>query len=249
MIYDRTDDANPPPLPPESNIPCIHSIIEKVNEEFQFWTNIPNRKPYGDNGNTYNDTLPNQADYCVLTYSSEDLDHYNSEALTNDTNLEQSNEVNSLFDEINAEYSFWPPHQNKEYPVNSICASTEEEYHEDLVGVLDGTRQDILNVESENYNDNYYGSSESKERILYYGPSDSKDKIVLPSLIFPVVKNDAVMKGDADSREVFYNAPNPEDNSSSLNDGKYYDAPISNEEAILNYIIQKKEQQISVIDL
>lgn len=27
VIYDRTDDANSPPLPIESNMPCIHSII------------------------------------------------------------------------------------------------------------------------------------------------------------------------------------------------------------------------------
>ena len=42
---DRTDDTNPPSLPPEPNLPCIHSIpsdeikalIEEVNEEFLFW--------------------------------------------------------------------------------------------------------------------------------------------------------------------------------------------------------------------
>ena len=28
------------PLTPESNIPCMHSIIGKVNEEFQFWSDI-----------------------------------------------------------------------------------------------------------------------------------------------------------------------------------------------------------------
>jgi len=27
VIYDRTDYANPPPLPPESNVPCMHSIF------------------------------------------------------------------------------------------------------------------------------------------------------------------------------------------------------------------------------
>ena len=41
VIYDRTNDANPPSLPPKSNMPCIHSIIGEVNENFQFWTNIP----------------------------------------------------------------------------------------------------------------------------------------------------------------------------------------------------------------
>ena len=37
MICDRTDDDNPPSLPPESNMPCIQSIIGEVNEEYLFW--------------------------------------------------------------------------------------------------------------------------------------------------------------------------------------------------------------------
>ena len=113
VIYDRNDDANRPPFPPESNMPCIHSIIGEVNEEFQFWTDIPNREPYGDNGNTYNDPVLNQADYnipnnrkSILICSLEDLDCRNSEVSTNNTVLEQSNEVNTLFDEVNEEYSF-----------------------------------------------------------------------------------------------------------------------------------------------
>ena len=32
VIYDRTDNANPPPLPPESNIPGIHSTNIPSNE-------------------------------------------------------------------------------------------------------------------------------------------------------------------------------------------------------------------------
>ena len=68
VIYDRTDDAIPPPLQPGSNIPCIHSIIEEVNKDFKFWIDILNVKSarnYGDNDdnnnndNTCNDTVPN----------------------------------------------------------------------------------------------------------------------------------------------------------------------------------------------
>ena len=67
VVYDRTDDTNPPSLPPESNLPCIHS------------TNIP------------------------------------------------SDEVNTLIDEVNEEYLFWRPHQDKEHPVDSIHASSKED--------------------------------------------------------------------------------------------------------------------------
>ena len=44
-ICDRTNDANPSSLTPESNISCIHSIIGEVNEDYQFCTNIPNGEP------------------------------------------------------------------------------------------------------------------------------------------------------------------------------------------------------------
>ena len=37
----------------------MHSVIGEVNEDFQFWTNIPNGEPHSDN--TYNTTVPNQA--------------------------------------------------------------------------------------------------------------------------------------------------------------------------------------------
>ena len=90
-----------------------------------------------------------------------------------------------MIDEVNVEHSFWRPHQDEEYPVDTIHASTKEEHHEDSIGVLDGTRQDILNVEPENYNNNYYDLSKSKERI------------VLPSSVSRVVKDDAVTKEDA----------------------------------------------------
>jgi len=85
---DRTDDDNPPSLPPESNMPCIQSIIGEVNEE----------------------------------------------------------------------YLFWHPHRDEEDPIDSIHASTKEEHHEGSIGVLDGTLQDILNVEF----DNCDGPSERK---------------------------------------------------------------------------------------
>ena len=61
MIYDRTNDANCPPLLPESNIPYIHSIIVEVNGEFQFLNDISNEEFYGNNDYTCNDTVPNQA--------------------------------------------------------------------------------------------------------------------------------------------------------------------------------------------
>ena len=80
--------------------------------------------------------------------------------------MEQSDEVNTLIDEVNKEYLFWHPHRDEEYPVDSNLASTKEEHHKDsngvldkstkdehpesLIGVLDGSRQDILNIESEN---------------------------------------------------------------------------------------------------
>ena len=77
--------------------------------------------------------------------------------------MNQSDEVNTLIDELNEEYPFWHPHQDKNY-------SDEEEHHEDSIGVLDGTRQDILNIESnvksENFYDSYYGLFKSKERIV-----------------------------------------------------------------------------------
>ena len=62
VIYDKTDDANPSSLPPETSMPCIYSIIREVNKEFQFWSKILNEEPYGDNDDTYNYIVPNQAD-------------------------------------------------------------------------------------------------------------------------------------------------------------------------------------------
>ena len=72
VIYYRTNDANLPSLPLESNMLCIHSIIVDVSKEFQFWGNISNGESetyithyYGDNDDsddTYNDTTSNQVD-------------------------------------------------------------------------------------------------------------------------------------------------------------------------------------------
>ena len=69
-------------------------------------------------------------------------------------------------------------HRDKEYPVDSICVSTQEEHHEDLI--------------------------------------ESKERIVLTSLVFRVVKNDTVMKETEDSRENFYDTPNPKDKPDNL---------------------------------
>ena len=41
--------------------------------------------------------------------------------------VEQSDKVNTLIDEIDEEYSFWLPHRDKEYLVDSFHASTKEE--------------------------------------------------------------------------------------------------------------------------
>ena len=83
MIYDRIDDINPLSLPPESNIPCIHSIIGDVNKELKFRIDISNVKyvtnvahNYGDNDdNDENDTVPNQVDSNNNTIN---LDKYNT---------------------------------------------------------------------------------------------------------------------------------------------------------------------------
>ena len=130
LIADDDDDNNPPPLPLEPNLPCMHFIIGEVNEDFQFWTDIPNGEPHSDN--MYNNTVQNQANNnmptngeSLLLRSFEDLDRRDNEASTNDTVLEQSNEVHTLIDEVNEEYSFWRSHQDKEYPVDSIPVSHE----------------------------------------------------------------------------------------------------------------------------
>ena len=71
--------------------------------------------------------------------------------------VEQSDEVNTLINEVNKEYPFWRPHQDKEYQFGSIHAMPKEEHHEDSIGVLDDIQQNISNVESKNYD----GPSES----------------------------------------------------------------------------------------
>ena len=70
MIYDRTDDANPPPLPPESNMPCIHSIIGKdFNNDFS-------------RNNNYNQDLENYDDDHYSIHS--ELIHSNPSMIPND---------------------------------------------------------------------------------------------------------------------------------------------------------------------
>ena len=93
MIYDRTDEAIPPPLPLESNIPCIHSIIEEVNKDFKFWINISNVKSahnYNDNDNTYDDTILNQVD-----------------SNNNTIILNEYNTISAIEHEANEEYIIW----------------------------------------------------------------------------------------------------------------------------------------------
>ena len=141
VIYDRTDDVNPPSLPPEPNMPCIYS------------TNITQD----------GETLP----IFSLVYQ-----------------LEQSNEVNTLIDEVNKEYSFWRPHQDNEYTIDLIHASTKEEHYEDLIWVSNGTRQDISNIESEHYDDNYDGPSKSKHQ--------SSTEAVPTTVPVPVICTDIV---------------------------------------------------------
>ena len=155
VIYDRTDDDNPPSLPPESNMPCIHSIIGEVNEEFHFWNGISNEEPNGNNDHTCNDTVPNQADNnrpsdgeskILLLCSLEHLDRSQIEV-----SIRETNTLNTLICEVNEEYSFWCIYQNEEYPVDLIATSTkskasqqidrydQEEYHDDSIGVVDFT--------------------------------------------------------------------------------------------------------------
>ena len=221
LIADDDNDNNLPPLPPGPNLPCIHSIIKEVNEEFQFWNDISNEELYGNNDYTCNDTVPNQANNnnrpidgeskIVLLRSSEHLDCNQikvsiEETNTNDTVLEnvrqyQYRRLNTLIEEVNEEYRFWRPHRlvsNKDVTLNQIrtkiapnenvvisnlnvaaAAATddhdeihsrdeeypdEEDHHKELVGVLDGTRQDILNIESNIDSNNY--DDKSEERIV-----------------------------------------------------------------------------------
>ena len=97
--------------------------------------------------------------------------------------LEQSDKVNTLIGEVNEEYPFWRPLRDEKYPDED-----EEHHHEDSTGFLDGTRQDILNVESNVESENY--------------DDKSKERIVLPSSVSRVVKDDAVMK----NKEVIYDS-------------------------------------------
>ena len=121
VIYDRNDDANPPSLPslpPISNIPCIHSIIGEVDREFQFWTNIPNGEPYGDNDNTYNDTVPNQANNNNKTII---LDEYNT--------------ISPIEREVNKEYLFWKTSSNNNHNQDlEICHDDHYRVHSEPVG-------------------------------------------------------------------------------------------------------------------
>jgi len=182
------------PLSPESNMPYIHSIIGEVNEKFQFWSNILIGKSYSDNDDTYNDTVPNQTDNnrqndgeskIVLLRSSEDLDRSQSEVSIGETAIEE------YITDI-------PPrsHRNKEHPVDIIHANTKEGHHEDSIGVLDGTQQDmdvyVWNLERYRFNDDnnnfnyddidreilqfkYEGSIGESETIVFHDCDDVLD--------------------------------------------------------------------------
>ena len=82
VIYDRTDDSNPPSLPQEPNMPCVHS------------TTITNDGK----------TLPPFS----LVYQVEQSDEVNT-LIDKVYQVEQSDEVNTLIDEINEEYCFSIP--------------------------------------------------------------------------------------------------------------------------------------------
>ena len=71
MIYDRTDDANPPSLPPESNLPCIHSTnipSDEVNTLID--ENQDHETNYDDNYDGHpGNKMPNNGERIVLPSS------------------------------------------------------------------------------------------------------------------------------------------------------------------------------------
>ena len=155
MIYDRTDDAIPSPLPPESNIPCIHSIIEEVNKDFKFWIDISNVKSaryYGDNdennnnNNTCNDTVPNYQ-----------IDN-NSETI----NLDEYNTISPIELEVNKDYQFW---------------KTGKDFNND------SSHNNNHNQDLENYYDDHYRvHSEPIDIVPSMIPNDGERVVLLSSV-------------------------------------------------------------------
>ena len=158
LIYDRTDDANPPPLPPESNMPCMHSITREVNKEFKFWTNISNVKSEtsvahnyddnddnNDNDNRYNDTVLNQVDSDNNTII---LDEYNT--------------TSPIEHEVNKEYPFW---------------KTGEDYNTDFIH-NNNHIQDHGNI----YDDNYGVYSKNIDSNPSKIPNDGERVVLLNSV-------------------------------------------------------------------
>ena len=114
---------------------CIHSIIGEINKEFHFLTNIPNGEPYDDNDNTYNDTVPNQANSNNHTII---LDEYNT--------------ISPIEREVNKEHLFLKTGRNNNHSQDlEICHDDHYCIHSELVGYNpskipnDGKRIVLLN--------------------------------------------------------------------------------------------------------
>ena len=124
VIYDRTDDKNPPSLPPESNMRYIHSIIGEVNKDFRFWTNISNVKSaHNYNDNTYDDTVLNQV---------------NSNNNNNTTIiLDKHNTISDIKREVNEEYMFWKTDKNYDdnFSHNNNHNRDDENNYDDHYGI------------------------------------------------------------------------------------------------------------------
>ena len=118
----------PPEHPPHPSI-ILHdsinnlmgkyeTICNKVNNDFQFWNDISNGEPDGNNDYACNDTVPNQADNNRLLRSHLDCSQI-------EVSIRETNTMNTLICEVNEEYSSWCTYRNEEYPVDSIPASTK----------------------------------------------------------------------------------------------------------------------------
>ena len=156
MIYDKSNDANPPLLPLESNMPCIHSIIGEVNEDFQFCTNISNWEPHGND--TYNHTVPNQAknnrpangeSKIVLLRSSEFLNATTTTATVIWPDIVSIKDISSNLNvvaaatatEVNEEFRFWD--NRKDYDAHILNVESEFVFTHDY-----GDNGDIILIDT-----------------------------------------------------------------------------------------------------
>ena len=162
VICDRTDEANLPPLPPKSNIPYIHSIIEEVNKDFKFLIDISNVKSAhdysdnddnndNDNDNMYNDTVLNQ------------VDSNNNTIIFNEYNT-----ISAIKHKVNEEYMFWK--------TDTDC--------DNIFSHNNNHNQDDEN----NYDDQYSIHPEFINSNPSMIPNDG-DRVVLLSSVSRVVKN------------------------------------------------------------